>query len=841
MDILILQDKPNIGIYKELKNLTVGKTYTVTYLNGCNSGEACNAYITIQDNVPSIENAETYIAKSYVNNGIKTSNSFAFTAKASTTYIALRTGSRYTHTFFKDINIDIRNSENDTIKSISGPTTITKGENVTLRVDYVASTDRDVVVYMQSLNPKKMQFYKTITVHAGDELEEVSFTVPNNIPTSGTFRYKAYIAPKGGKWKDNLGYATQNGVTVKDVVVNDTIKSISGPTTITKGDMVTLKVDYIASTERTIAVYMQSLNPKKMQFYKTITVQAGDELEEVSFTVPNNIPTSGTFRYKAYIAPKGGKWKDNLGYSIQEGVTVKSPQNPDKKFLFIDSNDITESTFLDRVKADTSLIKGKWVKNGTKVSRDAKVSGLEDIKLGKEFDITVKSGSGSVTRSYHVTTNNAPMPPKFTYIPLSKNKTDVTTRNVKSNGEDSTAAMKDIAADTDVTHWYFPEGTYTLGTIRVPSHVKFISGPGKIKFIGGDHSRGVFHLYSNVHSIKDLVIDGLEFVEGSSGNPAGYITSDGADINNLHIRNCLFDNQYRNYNIDGIKFTARNSRNKPGFRNIFIYNNKFSKFYKGAGMEIGYGYGDIDPLNRGSGFQNLHIFNNKFFNSGWAGISLTQMQKGIFIYNNDFEITADHKTPKQAWVLEINQANGASFFNNNITTSNVSVRIMSLEGFGWHSPARVDRNVVGNFNLMFRNKFDAPTSYIAIGGSDTAILENYLNTKIRTGKGSYGNIRDNQIMTDSNKPVIVYGLGDFVFEQTELLDPDFVNKYLSRGGNIDDIVSNGLFSDNNIYAKGKAPTLDNNTVESVNTFPAVPSNIGTLFPDNIGRNKFPFR
>jgi len=106
------------------------------------------------------------------------------------------------------------NTPKDTIKSISGPTTISKGENVTLTVDYVASTDRTIAVYMQSLKPKKMQFYKRITVHAGDELLEVSFTVPNDIPTSGTFRYKAYIAPKGGKWSDRLGEASQEGITV---------------------------------------------------------------------------------------------------------------------------------------------------------------------------------------------------------------------------------------------------------------------------------------------------------------------------------------------------------------------------------------------------------------------------------------------------------------------------------------------------------------------------------------------------------------------------------------------------------------------------------------------------
>jgi hypothetical protein len=53
-------------------------------------------------------------------------------------------------------------------------------------------------------------------VHAGDELEEVTFTIPNDIPTNGTFRYKAYIAPLGGKWSSNLGYSSQEGVLTSD-------------------------------------------------------------------------------------------------------------------------------------------------------------------------------------------------------------------------------------------------------------------------------------------------------------------------------------------------------------------------------------------------------------------------------------------------------------------------------------------------------------------------------------------------------------------------------------------------------------------------------------------------
>jgi len=104
----------------------------------------------------------------------------------------------------------------------------------------------------------------------------------------------------------------------------DAMNSITGPTSISKGETITLTVDFQADADRTIAVYMQSLNPTKLQFYKRINVQAGETSKEVTFTVPETIPTSGTLRYKAYIAPRGGYWKDKLGFATQEGVTYST-------------------------------------------------------------------------------------------------------------------------------------------------------------------------------------------------------------------------------------------------------------------------------------------------------------------------------------------------------------------------------------------------------------------------------------------------------------------------------------------------------------------------------------
>ena len=253
----------------------------------------------------------------------------------------------------------------DSMNSITGPTTITKGEDITLTVDFLASEERTVAVYFQSLNPKVMHFYKRYTVNADDTTLTVTFTVPSGIPAEGIFRYKAYIAPKGGKWSSNLGYASQERVTVKDdIVLDDTVKSLRGPATITKGEAVTLTADYVASEDRTLTAYLKATTgTKEIYFYKRITVHAGDELEQFTFTVPDNTPTDATYKYGTYIAPLGKYYKDNLGKTYQYGVKVQNAdtQNPLTREELIQiikdwANDPSQANADKIINADTSEI-----------------------------------------------------------------------------------------------------------------------------------------------------------------------------------------------------------------------------------------------------------------------------------------------------------------------------------------------------------------------------------------------------------------------------------------------------------------------------------------------------
>jgi len=54
-----------------------------------------------------------------------------------------------------EVNFSTVNAEDDTVRSITGPASITKGESVTLSVDYVASQDRTLTVYFKTTTGTK--------------------------------------------------------------------------------------------------------------------------------------------------------------------------------------------------------------------------------------------------------------------------------------------------------------------------------------------------------------------------------------------------------------------------------------------------------------------------------------------------------------------------------------------------------------------------------------------------------------------------------------------------------------------------------------------------------------
>ncbi len=548
-------------------------------------------------------------------------------------------------------------------------------------------------------------------------------------------------------------------------------------------------------------------------------------------------------------------YKSGYGISETEAIEILSQGDSSsgdpvggQGYLFVDSAQIPDSRFLALVRSDRSLDKNVWSTNRV-VARNAKVTGHDSIVLGLPFSISVNSSSGGATRNFITKRQSLPLPPGFVYMSSPTSTTDVTTRGVHGNNTDVTGALRALATDTTVKDWYFPDGDYKLQTIVIPAHVRTITGSGnaRIENISSDW-RGVIHIDSNYSNRSNILVEGLRFVRSNRGNSStwssGYLTMDGQDIQNMHVRNCEFTNNNSAIKTDGMNITGSNRvPSANGVYNIYLYNNKYHKFASGAGLEVGYGYGGIDPLNVGAGMNDIYIFNSEFINCGWCGVSLSQQQRGTFIFNNKFITDNAHASSTKSWAVEFNQTNGASFFNNDIECSK-SVIIASFEGYGWHSPARIDDNITGNFNLFFRNKVTAPTSYLAILSTTIAMMDNYIEAKLLSTEGEFGSINGNTFISDKNKPVALYGLGDFVYKGKH--DYDY-GTYVAKRGNLSEIKNRGIFRDNTIYALNGAnqnigtsdstQTIANNTILTTPP-PPVPERIGALHPEKIGIGKF---
>ena len=117
---------------------------------------------------------------------------------------------------------------------------------------------------------------------------------------------------------------------VEQLHSGDIVKSIHGPAIITRGQSVTLSIDYVASQERTLAVYLKTTTGTKEEyFYRRVNAPEGDRVKQVTFSVPANAPINATYKYGTYIAAKGKYFNDNLGKAYMHGVIIVSVDTQD--------------------------------------------------------------------------------------------------------------------------------------------------------------------------------------------------------------------------------------------------------------------------------------------------------------------------------------------------------------------------------------------------------------------------------------------------------------------------------------------------------------------------------
>ncbi len=115
----------------------------------------------------------------------------------------------------------------------------------------------------------------------------------------------------------------QKGFTVENYSQNistDEIKSISGPTKIKKGQMITVNIDY--ETEDKDLIFILQKEGAPWTNYVHRTKDGKEDGRTITFKVPNEIPDGTPLMYQAYLTPKGKGWSDKVSVKWQKGVVL---------------------------------------------------------------------------------------------------------------------------------------------------------------------------------------------------------------------------------------------------------------------------------------------------------------------------------------------------------------------------------------------------------------------------------------------------------------------------------------------------------------------------------------
>ena len=104
----------------------------------------------------------------------------------------------------------------DDIKSTSTPTSVRRGQTITVGIDYSVSANRDIqVVFQRDSDPFTTYASKKIDVSAGSGSRNVSLTIPNTVPVAnGDYQIQVFVTTDGGDWDDRLDNLVKRDIDV---------------------------------------------------------------------------------------------------------------------------------------------------------------------------------------------------------------------------------------------------------------------------------------------------------------------------------------------------------------------------------------------------------------------------------------------------------------------------------------------------------------------------------------------------------------------------------------------------------------------------------------------------
>jgi endoglucanase len=202
----------------------------------------------------------------------------------------------------------------DTITSITGTASITKGQNGSITVNYSSTSDRDIYAVFQ-LDSGAFTTYNTVKVDvpAGNN-QSISIAIPTgSAPVANdAYQYKVYITTDGGTEANKFDTKISNNV---DIVFLDKVYSISGPSVVKRGGSSTVTVLYSSSGNKEITYNFQLDNGTYASYGLTKVNAAAGDSQTVSITVAvgANAPIANdNYQHQVYISPIGGDWNGRL-------------------------------------------------------------------------------------------------------------------------------------------------------------------------------------------------------------------------------------------------------------------------------------------------------------------------------------------------------------------------------------------------------------------------------------------------------------------------------------------------------------------------------------------------
>ncbi|WP_081415703.1 T9SS type A sorting domain-containing protein [Aquimarina latercula] len=208
----------------------------------------------------------------------------------------------------------------DEVTFVNPATTIQPQTSYDFKVNYSASTNREIVVEFWSSTGWLGQ--QMVSVNAGTGTTNVTVDLAS-APTPGTgYIYKAHIRPVGTTWQEAIDRDQVENVTVANQTFADKVSFSNAPTTIVQATSYSFDINYEASATRDIIVEFWSSTGWIAQ--QNVQVAKGIGTKTITVSLPNLPPPGNGYVYKVHIRPLNTSWQDAIDRDQVNNVTVST-------------------------------------------------------------------------------------------------------------------------------------------------------------------------------------------------------------------------------------------------------------------------------------------------------------------------------------------------------------------------------------------------------------------------------------------------------------------------------------------------------------------------------------